>query len=277
MKTEIELITPDKAKEYLSTSVGNRAIRSRDVEKFIRDLRSGNFLLTHQGIAFDTDGHLRDGHHRLTAIALSGVSADMMVTSGMPKEAFSVIDNGSKRTFEDALVFEEDSKFDDYPYYRNKASVAMIRKIVSIGYNSALILSNAEIKKLLMAFGEQVEIIYHASVTKKAEPAAVRAASLSALLCGESREDIESFFEIFSSGNITGAEGKNISAAFNWKKQIMEAKVKKTAFSNAKLYSGTQNAIWSFINLENTKLIRATSKSTRYPVDKLIEAILKTK
>lgn len=278
MTTTVEHITPEIAKIYLATSTGNRALRPRDIDKYIRDLKNGKFVLTHQGIAFDEQGHLGDGHHRLTAIALSGVSADMMVTRNMPREYFAEIDNGLKRGFIDTMVFQPESEQSESVYARNAKTIAMVRKLVAHGYSYGIILSNDEIKTLLSALDDQIKIIYHASITrKKSSPAAVSAAGLAALLCGESEEDINSFFDVFANGETKNAEQKNIGAAFNWNKQIMEAKVKKASFKAAKLYSGTQNAIWNYCHTDETKIIRPTTAKLRYPVNKLIAAILNQK
>lgn len=59
--------------------------------------------MTHQGIAFDKNGILRDGQHRLTAIVDEGRDAKMVVTFGIAPEAFSVMDTGSRRTASDVL------------------------------------------------------------------------------------------------------------------------------------------------------------------------------
>lgn len=276
MTITIETITPEIAKEYLATSVGNRPLRERDVAKYVRDLKAGEFVLTHQGIAFDEGGHLSDGHHRLTAIALSGVSAQMIVARQVNNQSLQVIDTGLKRNLSDSMFFDNRYSSEDKVYFRHKGIAAAVRQLVKYGYNSSLILSNSEMYKLMDTFSSQLEIIYHASVTKSSEPAAVRAAALSALLCGESEADIRLFFDVFSLGKPQGSEEKNISAAFNWKKQILDANVKKASFSSEKLYSGTQNAIWNYIHQRDTTFIRPT-KNARYPVSVLIKAVLERK
>lgn len=62
-------------------------------------LREGRFEDSiQQGMAFDTNGHLRDGQHRLIAVANTRIAIDVWVLFGMRPEAFSVIDTGYKRT-----------------------------------------------------------------------------------------------------------------------------------------------------------------------------------
>lgn len=96
-------ITPALAEVMLEHNSGNRSLRAKMVDKYRRALREGRWLLTHQGIAFDRDGVLRDGQHRLTAIAEEGRSAQMLVSFGLSPEAFCVMDTGAKRTAGDVL------------------------------------------------------------------------------------------------------------------------------------------------------------------------------
>lgn len=103
LTTKVELITPKKAEEYLGKNVSNRVVRSSVVEKFMKIIKEGNFHTTHQGIAFDVDGNLSDGQHRLMAIVAGGISVNMQVTHGLARDAFSSIDIGEKRTVADAL------------------------------------------------------------------------------------------------------------------------------------------------------------------------------
>jgi hypothetical protein len=60
-------------------------------------------MLTHQGVAISQDGHIIDGQHRLTAIAESGISVEMLVSRDVPDDVFDVVDVGLVRSPADAL------------------------------------------------------------------------------------------------------------------------------------------------------------------------------
>lgn len=94
-------VTPDLAREMLATSVGNRHIRESHVKALAALQRRGEWMLTHQGVAFDRNGALRDGHHRLTAVTKSGVTVPMMVTVGLDPESTIAMDQGALRTLAD--------------------------------------------------------------------------------------------------------------------------------------------------------------------------------
>lgn len=74
--------------------------------RLAEQMRCGHWLLTHQGVAFDCDGHLIDGHHTLWAVLMSGVTIDLMVTRNLRREAIRVIDTGKSRSLQDRLTLE---------------------------------------------------------------------------------------------------------------------------------------------------------------------------
>lgn len=94
-------ITPDMAAAILErngTHRPNRRIRSADITHWCKILRGGRWHYTHQGVAIDSLGQLQDGQHRLAAIVETGITADMMISVGMPPENFASIDTGRRRT-----------------------------------------------------------------------------------------------------------------------------------------------------------------------------------
>ncbi len=87
MKTKIETVTPELADLWLTKHNNiNRNLSQSTVDSYALDMKNGRWALTHQGIAFDTDGNLQDGQHRLWAIVLSGVTLQMNVARGVPVE-----------------------------------------------------------------------------------------------------------------------------------------------------------------------------------------------
>jgi hypothetical protein len=86
MTIKIELITSERAAQILrDANIDNRKLKPWKVEAIARDMRAGVFILTHQGIAFDVDGRLLDGQHRLAAIVLAGKPCSLLVTKNLPR------------------------------------------------------------------------------------------------------------------------------------------------------------------------------------------------
>lgn len=105
MKTIIELITPEKAAEYLSSNFGNRSLRKSHISALADEMKRGNWQCTHQGIAFNDKGILVDGQHRLHAVLLSGVSVELQVTRGIkaPDHVALKIDLSARRSTGDLM------------------------------------------------------------------------------------------------------------------------------------------------------------------------------
>ena len=103
MTTTSMWITPDIAAEFLRGNTDNRRIRPVYVRQLADIIRRGEWMHTHQGIAFAADGHLLDGQHRLSAIVASGIAVRMTVSRNCDPATFIVLDAGLKRQMTDHL------------------------------------------------------------------------------------------------------------------------------------------------------------------------------
>lgn len=95
MKTELVILTPAIAREWLKHNTNNRPLRPSQVENLRLMFSRGEYTLTHQGIAFDEDGVVIDGQHRLGAIAQcpDSMTFPVLVTRGLQRsKTFMVID-----------------------------------------------------------------------------------------------------------------------------------------------------------------------------------------
>jgi hypothetical protein len=103
--TVILLVTPKMANDWLTNrNKLNRPLNQRCVRYLEIVLKEGHWVISHQGIAFGADGNLYDGQHRLQAIANTGISAKVMVTFNLSREACEVIDRNRTRRPGDNLV-----------------------------------------------------------------------------------------------------------------------------------------------------------------------------
>lgn len=115
-------VTPAMASEWIGTKdVGNRRSSVPYIKVWTERYRLRKYLLSHQGIAFDWDGNLRDGKNRLTALA-SMVGTDfpgvwIPVTFGVDPSSFAIMDTGLARNA---------GQFIPAPYANEKAAAAKI-------------------------------------------------------------------------------------------------------------------------------------------------------
>jgi hypothetical protein len=126
MKTTEEIITPEKAAKYLATITSPEQQRKHVdsvSDGYARAMKSGHWMLTHQGIGFDDDGVMIDGQHRCWGIVKSGIPQRMMVTRGIPcampitmnggekmLHAIDCLDRGRPRSVADQLKLRHDVK-----------------------------------------------------------------------------------------------------------------------------------------------------------------------
>lgn len=103
--TQQRHVTPALAEEWMKTNSNNRSVNARRVAYFVQQITDGNWALTHQGIAFWDDGTLADGQHRLMAIVKAGVAVNVLVTTGLKKQAIHAVDMVRPRSTKDVLHF----------------------------------------------------------------------------------------------------------------------------------------------------------------------------
>ncbi|HEY8984942.1 MAG TPA: hypothetical protein VIU15_35880 [Streptomyces sp.] len=104
MQSDVEVITPELARDWLLLNTQNRPLSKAFVQQIAQQIERGEWQLTHQGIAFDEDGTLIDGQHRLAAVVKANVPVQCVVARGVAKSAFTVMDTGRKRSGRDALA-----------------------------------------------------------------------------------------------------------------------------------------------------------------------------
>jgi hypothetical protein len=82
----------------------NRRVNQSHVAKLATDMKNGHWARNHQGLAFDKNGILIDGQHRLWAVIESGTTQTFLVTTGLDRGAQLTIDLGKGRSTVDVAV-----------------------------------------------------------------------------------------------------------------------------------------------------------------------------
>ena len=120
MIAEIELITPEKAAEYLELNISNRPVRENWIVQLQRMIEQGHFKLHHQGIAFSIEGFLIDGQHRLMAIVRAKKAVQMLVTRNVASDTILSMDDHQRRTVADSMTLSRKEQI-------GNESIAIIR------------------------------------------------------------------------------------------------------------------------------------------------------
>jgi len=102
------LVPPELSRKILNElNTSNRPLKAGRVEYWANLMRRGKWAYTHQGIAFNQDGRLQDGQHRLTAAVVENFTLDIDVSVGMPSENFMKVDVGNMRSGADTMATEK--------------------------------------------------------------------------------------------------------------------------------------------------------------------------
>lgn len=129
VEVTIQMITPEDAAVLLKTNVNNRKLSRRRVDMYANDIKRGMWKLTGDTIKLAKNpktGEVRliDGQHRLHAIVAANIPIQTVVATGLQEDAFSVIDRGKTRTYNDVLNMSN---------IKNSNTVAsMVRPIIVI-------------------------------------------------------------------------------------------------------------------------------------------------
>lgn len=270
-----ETITPDLAQEYLKRNQnGNRTINMSNVRKYVRDMKNGRFKTTHQGIAFDEAGNLIDGQHRLTAIVQAGVPVNMMVTRNLPADTFSCIDRGYNRTFANCASISNPGDDTMSRAMRDGVMSAAVRQIATCTIKQKMAISTGEVMKLYETFAPQIESVYNIMSARRSgcHRSQVLSAAITALYSGVTTDAIEKFFNVFKLADITDCASFNPNAAIQWRRVLDNSRRNGGYLSARKVYLGTQNAIYNFVNANSVQNAKIPEKP-RYDISGAIKPI----
>lgn len=123
---EYILVTPGQAQLWLDDAARNRKLNQARIAKYADAMSRGDWLITSQGIAFDEQGQLIDGQHRLTAIVRADVPVTLLVITTQSSRSQLVLDQGYLRTPHDQVALQNNWKV--HPIHTAVAK-AMIKSV----------------------------------------------------------------------------------------------------------------------------------------------------
>ena len=250
MNTEItvhvEVITPEKAKEYLATMMNNRHLSKGTVIAYATDIRSNNWDPTSM-IAFDRNGHLIDGQHRLNAVIAANLPATFVVMRNASED--SVFDRGRLRSVSDVLKMTGKVSSDNSSTCHGGVAKLCIRMNSKSAKESRVTVD--QVAEFINAHSESMNAAIRCCskgtppITKKA---ACIAAAMYALERGINSDLVSDFFKIVNSGY--AIEGSHDPSAPQTLRRHIQEDLKRTssAAEREKLCMVTEMAINDFAN-----------------------------
>ena len=189
-------ITPTMAENWLeNANVSNRKISDAHVNHLARDMKEGRWVQTHEGIAFDPNGTLLDGQHRLWAIIEADKTIAMNVWFNVPPEALLAIDSGKPRSMVDIL------RLGRHASQVNRNELAILRAMLS-GYNSPVKMTAQETADALDRHRDAIHFAIKHLPTVKARGLcnSITRAVLARAFYGIHPEHLAEFGEILTTG-----------------------------------------------------------------------------
>lgn len=246
MKTVQQIVTPAMAKAWLSKNACNqRKLRSGVVDRYARDMKAGKWLLTHQGIGFNTRGELIDGQHRLHAVVLADLSVLMMVSTDVPCSAFSHLDLGMQRTTSDVLRGEGDEWVTP-----DHISIARLLEANGNSRQSAAGRSPFEMKELVYRHRNAITFVL-TSIERRVRGVTVSpclAAIASAYYGEKDRVRLSEFCTVLVSGIVRDAQQD--TPAIMLRDYLKDNMGSLSAASRIEMYLKSQRAIRAFMGKE---------------------------
>lgn len=228
METRIMRVTPEMAATWLEMNTNNRKKNRERINAYARAMLAGRWVLTHQGIAFDENGNLIDGQHRLEAIVKAGVAVEMNVTFGVKHAEGEIleIDTGRARTYNNVMQMSGQTD----RIYLTMAGVVRTFMRYKLNRTSAPSKMPAyEVCEYIEKHYEELAFIAHCfgftgnstkSLGTKHAPAFVAAAGLSALYGHENRDAIEKFGQVWCQNDTSGCNSYNTKIALDAKDKL---------------------------------------------------------
>lgn len=103
MNIENVVVTPAMAANLLAKNKGNRVLKPWQVAKWATEMRAGRWKFNGDSIRVDECGYILDGQHRLHAVVQTGIPMECILITGLPREVFTTIDVGAKKSGSDTL------------------------------------------------------------------------------------------------------------------------------------------------------------------------------
>ena len=240
MKTKLTKVTPELAAEWLKKNDNNRPLSRAAVETHKRNLIAKNFRTTHQGIALDSKGRLRDGQHRLLAIVESGVAATMLVTEGLSDSDLQAIDDGRKRTAKDILSMAYKEPVSAY-------TTALAREMYIGGWHLAEGVKRRlpSRQELVDFFGEHSEAIEYASNKLKLQTSGLRMSFIGAVIARAFTHLSERKLSQFARTLVTGMGGEEMELVIRLRNHILRTlrDGARGAVTRDEIYGKTQSVL----------------------------------
>lgn len=258
VRIELQWIGPDKANEYLATNVCNRACSKAAVKRWAETMRAGAWKLSSDAIAFDWNGVLINGQHRLNALIQTGATMPFLVGYNFPPESKNSLDVGKKRSLHEILTIN------GYPITINEVAIC---KFIMTPWEKATVANpdhevhRAKLKRIHQRFKSEIDFVIEQ--TKFKEFAAPELAALTLLLSRSQNPEIVSDFIslLRGKGRLDGTFKKEDEIISLYRDHTIRLRARGFRVSGMDTYRLLATVAYKFLNGENPKVLRPLAQS----------------
>lgn len=270
IKISVEKITPEIARKWLDTSLGNprygrsAKVNERTVNQYASDMTLGRWELSNASIGFDKNGHLIDGHTRLNAVIKSGKTIESIVVRGLEQTVERVVDTHTPRTLLQRMLcaYGYDSDI------ANRGALSAARQMLAAREGQSYVekIPDSVLIDFINDHCEMLAMAYtmcaaEGTKFKLAKTGAFISSMCEALEYGVKPELIESFIRIVNTGRY---EIEEQTAALVLREFLLTAKVSKNTRKNAvREAEAIQTLLQKYIKAEPCKKL-PTARSLVY-------------
>jgi hypothetical protein len=247
----VKQVTPEMAAKWLEGNTHNRPLNEAAIDRLVRDMQSGRWRLTHQGIAFDENDILIDGQHRLWAVVISNVTVPMRVFFNESAASMAAVDTGHIRSNLDVMHLTGDAG------KVTSMHLAALRAILAGNCCTTQHMTVGEETDLMIKHREAIEFaVEHlgASRFRGVATATTRAIVARAYYSADHARLIR-FCDILKSGSTVDEDEKPVGLL--WQLLVSNVHAGKAPPAKRARYGKTERALAAFLRHEPLTLLRA--------------------
>ena len=243
-------VTPEMAIDWLDkANTNNRTVSDTHVQRLARDMKQGKWVLTHEGIAFDSSGILLDGQHRLWAVVIAEVPIEMHIWRGVTREALMAIDCGKSRSLGDVL------RLSGGHGQVNNRHIAILRAMLG-GFGTPVQLSTAEAAAALDRHGEAIAFSIAVLPQAKRVTTAITRAVIARAFYSADHDKLRDFGRMLGSGVVPDAGAISVVLL----RQFLAERAGASRNERLARYAKTQRALVAFLRGERITRLYAASE-----------------
>ena len=252
----VESISAHKAFRWLTERNGENRDPSRGQYLGIQqDIEAGNWLLTHQGVAFDGEGQLVDGQHRLFAILEADRPVLSVIMVNISRDAVPVMDRHRARRARDLLEFAGSrmTSFQESVIRRGMLGLKGGSSVVTIPQIMGFLeLYQADLEWAVAQFPKRISGVVVSPLVAAVFRAKVNASSEEVL-------HLEKFCEVMNTSVAESAEERAAILLRDW--LITPNRSTRKSASGISVYGRCSRAIRAFLDREPlTRLYSSTAE-----------------